>query len=138
MRKIDAIVVHCSATAEGKDFHSSDINRWHKARGFNEIGYHFVITLDGSVENGRDLEKQGAHCSQNGMNRRSIGICYIGGYDKDGKTPKDTRTPMQRVTLRKLLTKLKGQFPEIKIYGHRDFSSKACPSFDATGEYADI
>ncbi len=138
MRKINAIIVHCSATAEGRDFHWNDIDAWHRARGFNRIGYHYVVTLDGLIEEGRPLNSVGAHCSQNGMNRTSVGVCYIGGCATDGKTPKDTRTEEQKKTLLSLLTKLKSDFPGAVIYGHRDFAPKACPSFDAKKEYADI
>ena len=94
MRKINEIIVHCSATPEGKDFHASDIDRWHKAQGWKCIGYNYVIDLDGTVEPGRPLNEIGAHTV--GHNSNSIGICYIGGCAKDGRTPKDTRTPEQK------------------------------------------
>lgn len=136
MRKIDKILVHCAATPEGKDFTVEDIDKWHKARGFKKIGYHFVIYNDGSIHKGRDIEEVGAHCT--GHNSRSIGICYIGGVAKDGKTPKDTRTEPQKNALLELLRELKGKYPKAEIYGHRDFAPKACPSFDAKTEYKDI
>jgi N-acetylmuramoyl-L-alanine amidase len=136
MRKIDEILVHCAATPEGKDFTVEDIDKWHKARGFKKIGYHFVIYNDGSIHKGRDIEEVGAHCT--GHNSRSIGICYIGGVAKDGKTPKDTRTEPQKIALLELLKELKVKYPKAKIYGHRDFANKACPSFDAKTEYKNI
>lgn len=136
MRKIDEILVHCAATPEGKDFTVEDIDKWHKARGFKKIGYHFVIYNDGSVHEGRNIEEVGAHCTNH--NSRSIGICYIGGVAKDGKTPKDTRTEPQKIALLKLLKELKVKYPKAEIYGHRDFANKACPSFDAKTEYKNI
>lgn len=136
MRKISKIIVHCSATPEGKDFTVQDIDMWHRHRGFKKIGYHYVIYRDGSYHRGRADEEIGAHCS--GYNANSIGVCYIGGCAKDGKTPKDTRTEAQKKTLITILRTLKGRYPQASIYGHRDFCSKACPSFDAKKEYANI
>lgn len=136
MRKINKIIIHCAATPEDKNFTVEDINRWHKERGFIKIGYHYVIYIDGSIHQGRELGEVGAHCT--GYNRDSIGICYIGGVDKDGKTPKDTRTNAQKESLLKLIKELKIKFPQAEIYGHRDFSKKDCPSFDAKTEYENI
>lgn len=136
MRKVNEIIVHCTATAEGKDFKVEDIDRWHKAKGWNCIGYHKVVYLDGSVHQGRPDSKIGAHCF--GHNNNSIGVAYVGGVASDGKTPKDTRTPQQKTSLVKLLTELKHKYPEAAIRGHRDFTAKACPSFDATNEYKNI
>ena len=136
MRKIDLIIVHCSATPEGKSFTVADIDRWHRQRGFAQIGYHYVIYLDGSVHKGRPLTQIGAHCQ--GHNAHSIGICYIGGLATDNKTPKDTRTPEQKQAMLNLLKKLRAKFPTATIRGHRDFAAKACPSFNATTEYAHI
>ena len=135
-RKITEIIVHCSATPEGKDFTVADITRWHRQRGFRTIGYHYVIYRDGSVHLGRPEGEIGAHCT--GHNAVSIGICYIGGLAADGKTAKDTRTPEQREALLMLLRRLRAKYPNAKIYGHRDFAAKACPSFDARKEYADL
>lgn len=135
MRKITNIIIHCSATKEGVEFHSRDIDRWHKQRGWKGIGYHYVICLDGSVEIGRKEEEIGAHCTN--YNRNSIGICYIGGLDKDGK-PKDTRTTQQKAAMYKLLCDLKKKYPNAKINGHRDFAAKACPCFDAKEEYGEL
>lgn len=136
MNKITELIVHCSATAEGKDFTTADIRRWHKAQGYSDIGYHYVVYRDGSIHQGRGEAIMGAHCK--GHNAHSLGICYIGGVAADGKTPKDTRTAAQTAALRALLVRLKKKYPDAKIYGHRDFAAKACPSFDARKEYADI
>ena len=136
MRQINEIIVHCAATREGRDFTVEDITRWHKARGFATIGYHYVIYRDGSIHEGRPLEQIGAHCV--GHNKHSIGICYIGGCASDGKTPKDTRTPEQKEALLALLRRLKARFPNATIHGHRDFAAKACPSYDAFREYRQL
>lgn len=126
MRPINRIILHCSATAEGKDYTVADIDQWHKARGWQGIGYHYVVYRDGSIHNGRPIEAVGAHTS--GYNKDSIGICYIGGVDANGK-PKDTRTPEQKKALRELVVKLKEQFPNATVHGHYEFAQKACPSF---------
>lgn len=136
MRTINEIIVHCSATPDGKDYTVEDIDRWHRQKGWDCIGYHYVIYRDGSIHGGRSEEKIGAHCV--GHNRNSIGVCYIGGLATDGKTPKDTRTPAQKTALVKLLRILKQRYPKATIHGHRDFAKKACPSFDATKEYAGL
>lgn len=136
MRKIDSIVIHCAATPEGKHFTVDDIRRWHHARGWADVGYHYVITLDGEIQPGRPVGQTGAHCTQQRMNHVSIGICYIGGCSKDGKTPKDTRTPAQKVALKSLVKRLRAQYqiPVSRVFGHRDFAPKACPSFDVHAE----
>ena len=136
MRTIKEIIIHCADTPEGRDNKAADIDRWHKQRGFDHIGYHYVIDLDGTVEAGRDLDCIGAHCK--GHNTNSIGICYIGGADRDTMKPKDTRTDAQKKSLLLLLKYLRQRYPDAKIYGHRDFSDKACPSFDAKKEYESI
>lgn len=127
MREINRIILHCSATPEGKDFTVADIDRWHKARGWQGIGYHYVVYRDGSVHVGRNVAVAGAHTS--GYNKNSIGVCYIGGVATDGKTPKDTRTEEQRVALRELVERLRKQFPKATVHGHYEFAAKACPSF---------
>ena len=135
MRQIKEIIVHCADTPEGRDDKAADIKRWHKAQGWSDIGYHYVIDIDGTIEPGRPLETAGAHCT--GHNANSIGICYIGGCDKDMK-PKDTRTDEQKASLLLLLKYLVAKYPGAKIYGHKDFAQKACPSFDAKKEYEDL
>ena len=128
MRKITEIIIHCSATPEGKNFTVDDIRRWHLARKFADIGYHYVIYRDGSVHKGRAENLVGAHCL--GHNANSIGICYIGGCTADGKHPKDTRTPQQKTALRQLVNQLKFYYPHATVHGHNEFSNKACPSFN--------
>ncbi|WP_104758189.1 N-acetylmuramoyl-L-alanine amidase [Helicobacter salomonis] len=128
-RKVNKIIVHCSATKEGKNFNAQDIDRWHKERGFNKIGYHYIIGINGEVERGRMLSEIGAHVK--GHNSDSVGICYIGGLDERGR-PKDTRTPEQINALHNLLDYLTRMFPDATIYGHRDFEpNKDCPCFEA-------
>lgn len=135
MRTINEIIVHCTATKEGKSVKVEDINRWHKERGWNMIGYHYVVYLDGTIHQGRSEDQIGAHCLKHNTN--SIGVVYVGGLDANGK-PKDTRTEAQKTALRKLLTELKRKYPKATIHSHKDFAPKACPSFDATHEYKDI
>ena len=132
MRKIDKIILHCSATPEGRHVTVRDIDRWHRDRGFSEIGYHHVIYLDGSIHRGRPEEKAGAHTV--GHNTTSIGVCYIGGVDVRMK-PMDTRTPAQRASLRKLISELQQRFPGATVHGHNEFAAKACPSFDVQKEF---
>ena len=135
MRTVTLIVVHCSATPEGRDFHASDIDCWHRARGWKMIGYHYVVNLDGSVETGRPEQMVGAHCK--GHNEHSLGVCYIGGLDAQGR-PADTRTPEQKTALRRLLERLHAAYPKALIVGHRTMAPTACPCFDAVGEYGDL
>lgn len=81
MRKIDEIILHCSATPEGREHDVEDIRRWHvDGRGWSDVGYHYIILLDGTVQAGRPVNIQGAHCK--GQNKTTVGICYIGGCDK--------------------------------------------------------
>lgn len=135
MREIKEILVHCSATKEGKNFNANDITRWHKDRGFTTIGYHYVVLLDGTIQQGRAEMVMGAHCT--GHNANSIGVCYIGGLDALGK-PKDTRTEAQKKSLLELLKRLKADYPNAKIYPHYKYANKACPCFDAEKEYKNI
>ena len=126
------IILHCSATREGQDIKAKTIKQWHKDRGFDDIGYHYVIDLDGTIEKGREEDLVGAHCK--GHNATSIGICYVGGCDKNMK-PKDTRTPEQKRSMLSLVRKLvnKYKIPVTQIWAHHDFDKhKACPSFDIT------
>ena len=135
-RNIKELIVHCSATPEGKDYSVDTIRQWHLQRGFSDIGYHYVIYRDGSIHIGRDESIIGAHCT--GHNTNSIGICYIGGCASDGITPKDTRTEAQKNSLLKLLSELKKKYPKAVIHSHKDYANKACPSFDATKEYSSL
>ena len=131
---INEIIIHCSDTKDGINFNINDIDRWHKQKGWKCCGYHYVILLDGTIQQGRELEAVGAHCS--GHNAHSIGICYIGGLDKDGK-PKDTRTAQQKAALYDLVNKLCEKFPDATIHGHKEFANKACPCFDVQKEFGD-
>ena len=128
MRKITEIILHCSATPEGRDFRASDIDRWHRQKVWKCIGYNYVIDLDGKVEGGRSLEMSGAHTI--GHNDKSIGICYIGGID--GKNnPKDTRTIPQKESMFALVRQLMLTYKlTLKdVHCHNEFANKACPSF---------
>lgn len=129
MRKIDKIIVHCTATPEGREVTVADVTAWHKKRGFRTIGYHYLVYLDGSIHAGRPVSEVGAHCT--GQNARSIGICYVGGLDKEMK-PKDTRTQAQKKALRRLVSQLQVQFPGSTVHGHREFAAKSCPCFDVS------
>ena len=136
MRDIDKIIVHCSATPEGRHTTVEEIRQWHLQRGWKDIGYHYVIYLDGTIHKGRPEEVVGAHCS--GYNKNSIGVCYIGGVAKDGKTPKDTRTEGQKRALREILNRLKRDYPKATLHGHNEFANKACPSFNVKEEYKNL
>ena len=133
-RTIKEIIVHCTATEEGRNFSVADIDAWHRAGGWRCIGYHYVVYLDGTIAYGRKPTEVGAHCL--GHNENSLAVCYVGGL-RNGK-PADTRTPQQKIALLRLLSNLKTMYPNAKIYGHRDFSSKACPCFDARAEYSKL
>ena len=151
---IDSIVIHCSATREGMDVRASDLDKWHKERGFKMIGYNYVIDIDGTIEVGRPTSMDGAHCNTKGLssspyNKHSIGICYVGGLDKDGN-PADTRTEAQKEAMHTLVYNLVNTFPIVEILGHRDTSPdlngdgkitknewiKSCPCFEVKDEFA--
>lgn len=128
MRTITLIIIHCSATPEGRSLSFEECRRDHiMHRHFRDIGYHFYITRDGTVHDGRPIEKVGAHCE--GHNFHSIGICYEGGLDANGK-PADTRTEAQRKALKSLVERMHRLFPKALIVGHHDLNPrKACPCF---------
>ena len=146
MRKINYIVVHCSATREGYALTPEALEREHRRRGFRGTGYHYYIRRDGSVFDGRPLQLPGAHVK--GQNAHSIGICYEGGLDRYGN-PKDTRTEWQRHSLSVLVGKLLQEYPGTCVVGHRDLSpdlngngevepmewTKQCPCFDVGKEF---
>ena len=135
-RAINEIIVHCTASYEGNPLTVADIRRMHvKDRHWSAIGSHYVVYLDGSVHNGRDVNIAGAHCT--GHNTHSIGVVYVGGLAKNGQ-PKDTRTAAQKEGLLKLLKELKRLYPKATIHGHREYANKACPCFDAKSEYAKL
>lgn len=134
MREINQVIVHCAYTKPTQDIGATEIRRWHKDRGWLDIGYHYVIRRNGLIENGRDLdndgdihEEVGAHTL--GHNRGSIGICLVGGKHKDG-TPDSNFTFKQLSALKSLVENLKMIYPKINLHGHRDFSPKQCPCFD--------
>tara|TARA_R110001632_G_C11350460_1_gene418356 strand:- start:2848 stop:3282 length:435 start_codon:yes stop_codon:yes gene_type:complete len=133
MRTIENFIIHCSATPEGRDVTVDTIRRWHLKRGWSDVGYHFICLLDGTIKKGRPQEKIGAHTK--GKNNHSIGICYIGGMDENMEHSKDTRTEAQKKSLVRLLLNLKSEHCDAVVNSHKDFSNKACPSFDATKEY---
>ena len=148
-REVNLIVVHCSATRVDRDITARDIDSFHRVCGFSSWGYHYYVRKDGSIEKMRDESEPGAHAY--GHNRDSIGLCYEGGLDVNGR-PADTRTAAQNRTLVALLRSLRADYPGARIVGHRDLSpdvngngrvdkwerTKECPCFDAAEEYADL
>lgn len=116
---IDTIIIHCSATPNGRIHDAADIHQWHQERGWDGIGYHYVIKIDGAIENGRPDYWQGAHAS--GHNEDSVGICLIGT---------DSFSQAQFRSLAKLCTKLKFKYGDVKIIGHNQVSDKTCPGFN--------
>ena len=134
-RSVSLLIIHCSATLPGQRVSVQDIDRWHRQRGFDCIGYHFYITVDGTIWTGRPLSQVGAHCK--GYNAHSIGICYEGGLDEEGR-PCDTRTLLQKAALVALINKLREIYPNADVVGHNDLNlHKACPCFIAVEEYND-
>ena len=136
MRKIDLIVVHCSATRSDRRFTVEDLIACHNAR-FGFTGYHYYITRDGQLYQTRHENLVGAHARH--YNQHSIGVCYEGGYDEKGREA-DTRTEAQKHALWALLKSLKVDYPDAQIVGHRDLPGvrKGCPCFDAKTEYASL
>lgn len=133
MRTITEIIIHSTATPKGMRATAKDIDKWHRQRGFDGIGYHFVILHNGIIQAGRAVGAVGAHCK--GHNAESIGIAYVGGINEN-KQSADTRTISQKQALVTLIKQLLKQYPTIrKISGHRDYCNTACPSFNATAEY---
>jgi N-acetylmuramoyl-L-alanine amidase len=138
MRNVDMIIIHCSATKATSDITAETVRKWHRERGWSDIGYHFFIRLDGTIEKGRPLEIPGSHAR--GYNNRSIGICYAGGLDGDMK-PSDTRTAAQKNSMEALVTILKIVHGDhLEIVGHRDLPNvaKACPCFDVKKWWKDV
>lgn len=129
MRKIDKIILHCAATPEGKDIKTATIKEWHLKQGWSDIGYHYVIELDGSIHYGRQEDIIGAHCK--GQNNFSIGICYVGGLTEDGKKAKDTRTEAQKQSLYRLVKELMTKYNLTieDVHCHNEYAKKDCPSF---------
>jgi peptidoglycan hydrolase-like protein with peptidoglycan-binding domain len=129
MRSIDEIILHCTATREGKEVSVGEIDQWHRDRGWSGIGYHFVVHLDGTVSDGRPVAKVGAHVK--GHNSTSIGVVYVGGVDANG-VAKDTRTAAQKDALAKLIQDLDARYSFQKLSGHNEYANKACPCFDVS------
>ncbi len=127
MRLINKIILHCAATKPSMDIGTKEIREWHLARGWVDIGYHFVIRRNGLIERGRALEQVGAHTT--GHNAESIGICLVGGIDEKGKAANNF-TSAQWESVENLLLELRHQFPKATIHGHREFAPKDCPCFD--------
>lgn len=126
-RPVNEIIIHCAATPEGRDVSVETIRAWHKQRGWNDIGYHYIVLLDGTIKEGRPVSKTGAHVHN--RNKNTIGIVYVGGVDKSGKA-KDTRTPAQKDALLWLTKNLAKMYNVSLISGHNQYAAKACPSFD--------
>lgn len=130
-REINRIIVHCSATPPDMDIGAAEIGRWHRDRGWQSIGYHYVIRRDGKVEIGRSENVAGAHTHL--YNHDSIGVCWVGGVDSENE-PQDNRTQDQRLALADLVWALRIKYPHATVHGHREFAAKACPSFDVQKE----
>ena len=130
MRKINSIIIHCTATQEGRDVTVEQIREMHvKQNHWIDIGYHYVIYRDGTIKEGRPLEKAGAHVKNH--NAHSIGVCYVGGLTKDGKHSKDTRTIEQKIALFQLVYDLMGRFclNLEQVHCHNEYANKDCPCF---------
>ena len=136
MRRIDYIVIHCSDTMPSMDIGVKEIRRWHvNYNSWSDVGYHYVIRRDGTIEKGRDITTIGAHVK--GFNNHSIGICWIGGANEETKDPEDNRTPEQQIALRMQIDRLLEAFPDAVLMGHNDFPNvqKDCPCFDVCDWY---
>ena len=128
-RTTDYIVIHCSDTPPSMDVGASDIDRWHRAKGWFRIGYHFVIRRNGEIEFGREVNQVGAHTLH--YNERSVGICLIGGRKENSRQAENNFTPAQFETLEKLVTELEQKFPKANVVGHCQLNKgRECPSFD--------
>ena len=136
------LVIHCTATPEGREVSAAEIRRWHTApvsqggRGWKQVGYTDMVHLDGRVErlvtNNEDAQIDPWEVTNGpaGYNNMSRHIVYVGGCDKAGK-PRDTRTEAQREALKRYVEDFHARFPLVKIVGHHELNpSKACPSFD--------
>ena len=135
MRNISLIILHCSGVRPEQRSSAKQIDRWHRTLGWKGIGYHYVVRRNGTVEIGRPEAKMGAHCK--GHNMHSIGICYEGGLDAQGR-PADTRTEAQKQSLRLLVQDLKTRYPKALVLGHHDLNKfKACPCFEVGKEFAE-
>jgi N-acetylmuramoyl-L-alanine amidase len=132
MRKLTRIILHCTATPDGRHVDVATIRGWHKKQGWSDIGYHYVIYLDGSLHNGRPVEKAGAHVS--GHNADTIGVVYVGGTDAGGKA-KDTMNDAQETAFVNLVKALRDQYGPLTLHGHNEYAAKACPSFNVKQKF---
>ena len=141
MGRLRYLVIHCTATPEGREVSSADIRRWHtspppKGRGWKQVGYTDMIHLDGTVErlvdNNEDawVDPWEITNGAKGYNSVSRHLVYVGGLAKDAVTAKDTRTPEQRRTMAAYVKSFHQRFPDVRIIGHNEVAAKACPSFD--------
>lgn len=131
MKKEKEIIIHCTGTEYNRIVTLAEVRRWHKARGWNDIGYHYLIQQNGLILCGRDVNLQGAHCK--GHNENTIGIAYVGGLING--QPADTRTDKQKNSLKMLIVHLKSMFKITAISGHKDYCAVSCPCFDVKREY---
>ena len=140
--KLQRLVIHCTATKQGREVTSDEIRHWHTdpvskgGRGWSQVGYTDMIHLDGRVErlvkNNEDANVDAWEITNGAKdyNSTSRHIVYVGGVGADGKTPMDTRTVNQKATLRKYVEDFHRRFPGVQIVGHNQLAAKACPSFD--------
>jgi N-acetylmuramoyl-L-alanine amidase len=135
MRQIDTLFIHCAATrpdwmqGESVEAKKAEIDRWHRDRGFDGFGYHYLIDRDGKVAQGRPLSRAGAHVR--GHNAKSIGICLVGGFGSDaGDKFAKNYTPAQEMALRALIDTMQDEFPNTRVRGHNEVANKACPGFN--------
>ena len=141
MARLKQLVIHCTATPEGREVSAADIKRWHtsappQGRGWKQVGYTDLIHLDGRVErlvaNNEDMNVDPWEVTNGAAGHNSVSrhIVYAGGVAKDGKTPKDTRTEAQSAALAAYVKDFHRRFPKVRIIGHNEIAAKACPSFD--------
>lgn len=145
MKKIERLVIHCTATPPGREVSADEIRAWHTApieeggRGWHQVGYTDLIHLDGTIErlvdNNEDatVDPWEVTNGAKGYNTTSRHIAYVGGIASDGRTPRDTRTPQQRTAMERYVRDFLARFPQVAVVGHNELAAKACPSFDVQG-----
>lgn len=130
-QKTRKIILHYTATPPGRDVDADTIRGWHLDKGWSDIGYHFVVKLDGTIEQGRALHLMGAHTK--GQNHDSVGIAYVGGLDEDGH---DTMTLEQDISVRRLIMALRTLYGyDLTLHGHNEFKGTLCPGFEVNTRY---
>jgi len=134
MREINEVIIHCTASKPSSAVTTLDVKAWHVKRGFSDIGYHYIIDLDGRLYHCRPEIEMGAHCK--GHNANSIGVAYIGGLDDYSGKPSDTRTKQQRMKFSSLLLDICSRHNIYAIHGHNIYADVACPCFNASKEYS--